>query len=307
MTESWLPIPEEPFSDLYQISSLGRIKSVRTGKILRQKTTNGYFTINLRNPLNGDTHTIAIHRVMLMTFDPRENYKELVVNHKDHNKTNNNLENLEWCTQKENIQHSIKSGKIKTNDKSIIGAKDSIDYIFSSIKEAANTVGCHDRAIGLVLAGKNPTAKGYVWRYVNQNPLKVESNTEEMSVVDDYPNYMVTRSGQVYNCKNKRFLKPIPNKNGYVYVTLCKAGKKKNRYVHTLIAACYIENPENKPFVNHIDSNKQNNAVDNLEWCTQSENTIHYYNNRNTAVRNDESKDHHGSGENSEVTEESAE
>jgi len=306
MAEVWLPICEEPFRELYQISNFGRVKNTQTGKTLNQKLTNGYKTINLRNPLTGKTHTISIHRCMMITFVPNVDYKILVVNHKDGDKTNNNLENLEWCTQKENVQHSLVNGNTKLNLKSVTGFKDGIAYTFESIKEAAKVVGCHSRAIGLVLCGKNPTAKGYTWKYTNAKTDNTEIDAIEMKIIPDFPNYMVSKKGDVYNVRNKRIIKPILNKNGYVYVTLCVSGKKKNRYIHTLVAKCFIDNPENKLFVNHIDGNKTNNNIDNLEWCTQSENTKHYYNNK-TSVRSNDSKDHYGSGENSEVSEKSDE
>ena len=67
-----------------------------------------------------------------------------------------------------------------------------------------------------------------------------------------------------------------PVRNGkYSNVTLCKDGKGKTTLVHRIIASTFIKNPENKPFVNHLDSNSRNNAVDNLEWVTHQENVDH--------------------------------
>lgn len=63
--------------------------------------------------------------------------------------------------------------------------------------------------------------------------------------------------------------------HGYVWVALCKNGKSKTHSVHRLVALTFIENPNKLPAVNHIDGNKENNSVENLEWCTNHENQMH--------------------------------
>lgn len=70
-------------------------------------------------------------------------------------------------------------------------------------------------------------------------------------------------------------IKPNLKTNGYLQVGLRKHNKRKWIGVHRLVAIHFIDNPENKPQVNHIDGNKQNNTVENLEWVTQEENQQH--------------------------------
>lgn len=65
------------------------------------------------------------------------------------------------------------------------------------------------------------------------------------------------------------------NRGGYERVGLCKGGKQRYILVHRLVAETFIENPNNKPCVNHKDENKLNNDVSNLEWCTTSENNCY--------------------------------
>lgn len=84
--------------------------------------------------------------------------------------------------------------------------------------------------------------------------------------------YAVTSCGKVWSYKNQKFLSPWTNGKGYLLVTLCADGKTKNHRIHRLVAEAYIPNPEGKPQVNHLDENKINNSVNNLEWATAKEN-----------------------------------
>ena len=72
-----------------------------------------------------------------------------------------------------------------------------------------------------------------------------------------------------------KILKIIPENRGYSVVNLCKDGKCKTYKVHRLVAIAFLENPDNKPQVNHIDGNKKNNSILNLEWVTAEENINH--------------------------------
>lgn len=64
-------------------------------------------------------------------------------------------------------------------------------------------------------------------------------------------------------------------KDNYQRIVLMKEGVKTKYQAHRLVALAFIPNPDNKPFINHIDGNKSNNNADNLEWCTASENVTH--------------------------------
>ena len=107
--------------------------------------------------------------------------------------------------------------------------------------------------------------------------------------LDEFPNYQVSNLGRVkkkectiiysngIKCNYKeKILKPDLVK-GYFRVSLSKDNFQKRFLVHRLVAKYFLENKLNKPCVNHIDGNKMNNVVDNLEWCTYSENERHSY------------------------------
>ena len=97
--------------------------------------------------------------------------------------------------------------------------------------------------------------------------------------------YMVSNLGNVKSIvtnhgkpQDKEIVKRIRSDTcNYYYVQLSRNGKSTHKAVHRLVAECFIDNPENKPIVNHIDGNKHNNAADNLEWCTYSENLEHAF------------------------------
>lgn len=84
--------------------------------------------------------------------------------------------------------------------------------------------------------------------------------------------------GKTKNYSFPRMLHPAINGDGYLGTNIVRAdGKKTSVQIHRLVAATFIENPENKPIVNHIDGDKTNNAASNLEWCTIRENNLHAY------------------------------
>lgn len=90
----------------------------------------------------------------------------------------------------------------------------------------------------------------------------------------NYFSYKVYRDGSIVN-KDGHLLSQVVDKFGYAKVCLTINGKQKTERVHRVVAICYIENSEGKPFINHINGIKTDNDVSNLEWCTSSENMIH--------------------------------
>ena len=88
--------------------------------------------------------------------------------------------------------------------------------------------------------------------------------------------YQVSNQGRVWNVKLQRYLKGGYDKDGYIRVHLtAKNGKTKSEKIHRLVALAFLDNPNTHPVVNHKDENKQNNCVDNLEWCDTAYNTIY--------------------------------
>lgn len=113
--------------------------------------------------------------------------------------------------------------------------------------------------------------------------------------INEYENYQISNFG---NVKSKRYwvgnryvykdklLKPSLSSSGYQQVVLCKNGKTKNHFIHRLVANHFLENTNNSEEINHIDENKQNNNVNNLEWCD------HKYNMNYGKIKNKISNSH---------------
>lgn len=146
------------------------VKCVHDGVELRKRrlkkktlASNGYYVVCLHKDGIGKMHNI--HRLIAQTFIPNPN-NYLHVNHKDGNKLNNTIDNLEWCTQQQNVEHAYKTG-LTTRNKPVICVE--TGEIFRSSTNAA-TVKFGDKnkqtAIRMCANGTRKTAYGYTWRYV---------------------------------------------------------------------------------------------------------------------------------------------
>jgi hypothetical protein len=110
---------------------------------------------------------------------------------------------------------------------------------------------------------------------------KMNTQTEQWKAVAECNGeYQVSNFGRVKSLKHgkERILKPAIGTRGYLQNELSTNGNRKNWALHRLVALAFIGNPENKPQINHIDGNKINNHIDNLEWVTRKENMEHAWN-----------------------------
>ncbi len=103
---------------------------------------------------------------------------------------------------------------------------------------------------------------------------------EEWKVIEEFPDYLISNLGRVKSlkCNREKILKPCNSGSGYFQTCFCTNSKVQRFYTHRLMLQTFkpISNSELYQ-CNHIDGNKQNNCIDNLEWCTPSENNQHAY------------------------------
>lgn len=142
----------------YQVSNLGRVKSFRqnkNGRILKGSiNSDGYIKVVLHS--ESGKKNFSIHRLVMETFCPVENMKDLTVDHINSNKLENTLDNLQWLSRQDNVkkEQSIKVLCVET------------DTIYNSASEAARQTGIAQANISACCNGKRKTAGGYHWKFV---------------------------------------------------------------------------------------------------------------------------------------------
>lgn len=159
--EKWRLIPYSEFERIW-VSNYGRIK--KSYKIMRGYLCYGYLFITARNKNSRKRTQFRVHRLVLETFVGAKTH--LFVNHKDGNKQNNRLDNLEYVTPKENMQHAAKTGLIKSKKVEQYSTDDEFIKQYDGVNEAARVTNTHSSHISAVCKGKRKTANGYIWRYV---------------------------------------------------------------------------------------------------------------------------------------------
>lgn len=168
-TEKWCDIPG--YEGLYAVSNKGRVKDLWKPKgkeILPQFEDGiGYRGVNLRR--NGISRKCKVHRLVALAFLPNPENKPQV-NHKDSCRSNNNVENLEWCTGSENMKHGYDFGfHWPTGCKPVVQMDMEGNDLatFASVSEAARAVNTNPTNIREQIKGNTSHCKGYKWRFAN--------------------------------------------------------------------------------------------------------------------------------------------
>ena len=165
MNEEWKPI--KGLEGLYEVSNLGKIKSVRSNKVMAPRMTpTGYERVTL--PTNEGRRDFYIHRLVAEVFCTKPDGCN-VVNHLDNNTRNNRADNLEWTTQRGNVIHAMNQGRVKRfpNAMMVIGIKDGVEHLFRSSHEAAQETGCDHKTVLYGCRTGKQSQNGFLWKVVN--------------------------------------------------------------------------------------------------------------------------------------------
>jgi hypothetical protein len=315
--ERWIKVSGIP---LYEVSDLGRVRN-RNGNLRKLGSREeGYLSVGLtieeRDEKNEKIkRDCKVHRLVLENFSPYtgDSDEKIVVNHKNGNKKDNRLYNLEWTTESENAQHAEDTKLRNRFYKPVY----QIDIItgkilkeFTSIAAAAAEVNSNGTGISNVLAGRLKTSAGYKWEFVDEERenreiiLEEDEKLEDMFISDgnyisEYQDkkkfglaektlYRISNFGRVISYN---MIKPLEmslgNRGGYLSAHLTHKTVSSTYNIHELVAIYFIPNPNGYKIVNHKDENKLNNHYTNLKWITKSENNKLSYGNGNSKARSD--------------------
>jgi hypothetical protein len=277
--------------DNYEVSSLGRVRNVKKNKkekILKgSPDCAGYIRVGLCNEIH--QKSLKVHILVGKAFHPNpENKKE--INHLGA-KDDNRACMLEWATHQENCSHATKNitKYKKTAVHKINIETNEIVKTYNTISDAKKD-GFSQSMISACLLGKYKTHKGFIWKRVTVKPIISTDNLEgeiwyelKDSIYDEckiFKNYKVSNFGRVKGYKDKLI---VPNtSSGRSVIQLIQGKITKYMKVHRMVLmASNTPNLENKPEVDHIDSNPMNHRLDNLRWATKEDQR----NNINTKIK----------------------
>ena len=280
--EIWTTIPESYQADQYMISNLGRLKNINNNNIHKGYIgLNGYVYYTLCIKIKRKPS--LAHRLVALTF--LENPDNLpYIDHIDKDKTNNKVSNLRWSSPTDNNRNR--------NSNKNVGARKRVKQLdlngkfikeWESATAAANFYQVVRSSITTACSKHGATSKGFIWKYSDASAIedeiwkRVELNTKFV--------YQISNKGRIKNMKTNRI--SIGTLScGYRRTQLKMSdNKRKNVLIHRLVMKIFVgESPIGKNIVNHIDENKENNYLENLEYVSPKDNVIHSISNKSKEV-----------------------
>lgn len=247
----------------YLISEDGEVLSLDKLLSLKQQIRSGYLSVELQGK------KYKIHRLVAKNFLINNDETKIIVNHKDGNKLNNNVNNLEWVSASENVQHAVDTGLISKTERRVIqmDLEGKEIKIHNTLRGAGKETCIDAGGIAKVCKGNRKTAGGFTWKFADENPNEKKIELTDFIEVNGFPNYMINKEGIVYSKPYKKVMKLFKAVENSLGIQLGNNGEKKSYLIHRLVAEHFIPRPKNcLGHVIHKDGNKKNNNVENLQW-----------------------------------------
>lgn len=268
--EKWLDLKHLGFPH-HLVSDTGRVKNTKTGnELFPTLMASGYMRVGLT--VNGKAHTRSVHVLMAEVFlvKPDGNVN-LSVDHIDRNRSNNIISNLRWATKKEQAKNRRKpipkSQKVeqRSMDGELIkiwNSAEEIEKFDSSLRAKTIIASCSTKA----------SNRGYMWCFHIET---IPGEKWKKLHVDGVGEIFVSDKGRAKRRRNPTF--GCERADGYMEVAFGTRSYHPSQLMHRLVAMTFIPNLNNVKQINHVDGNKANNCVENLEWSTCQENILEAY------------------------------
>lgn len=158
------------FQGNYEVSSDGIVRNKKTSRVLKQTPRpKGYVAVTLYSGTVESRKSFLVHRLVASAFIGES---ELQVNHKDLNKRNNKLENLEYCTNQENMTHAVENGAYDEDNQRRRKKVEQIHPITKEVVKVWDSISGAEKtgysSVSNVVNGRGKTSKGYYWRYKDE-------------------------------------------------------------------------------------------------------------------------------------------
>lgn len=270
--EIWKIVPDTN----YAVSNIGNLKNIKMDKLCNLPQKCGYISTGIKFP----EITTKLHVLVAKTFIPNNDIGKTQVNHKDGNKLNNCVDNLEWVSPSENVKHAVDNGLLQNIKRGVTqyDLKGNMIETYESLKQAKEKTNIDDGGICKVCKGKRKTAGGFIWKFTDINPNEIEEvDLSEYKQIPNFKNYWINKEGNIYSESFKKFMIPHENPDGYLSIVISKNNKKYFDTLHRIVYAVFNNIALSASHhVIHINKDIRDNNLENLKLIINTNKKDYY-------------------------------